>query len=104
MTRREQHDKPLRPGGKRCQLGYGKTQVSPRLIVGGLGSWTDKDVLQKAFERYGEIESVDYEEGDNYAYIQFAEAGSAIDATGEMKNFPLGGKDKCLTVDFIRFI
>lgn len=70
QARREQHDKPIRPAGKHCQLGYGKTQISPRIIVGGLNEWATKDIVLKAFERYGEIESIEYEVGDSHAFIQ----------------------------------
>lgn len=103
QARREQHDKPIRPAGKHCQLGYGKTQISPRIIVGGLNEWATKDIVLKAFERYGEIESIEYEVGDSHAFIHYVENQAASDAVADMKNFPLGGSgDTCVTVDFIK--
>lgn len=67
---REHHGKPIRQAGKPCQLEYGKTQISLRIIVGGLNEWPTKDLLLKAFETYGEIKSIEYEVGDSHAFIQ----------------------------------
>ncbi|KAH7725541.1 Protein GRLD-1 a [Aphelenchoides avenae] len=101
-ARKTQHGKPIRPGSTRCQIGYGKSQVSPMLWVGGLGSWTTKDLLLKEFERYGNVENVDYEEGSTSAYIRFTDTAEATDACRAMKNYPLGGNDKCISVDFAK--
>ena len=69
-ARQGQHDKPIRPGGNRCKLGYGKTQISERLIVGGLGSWATMELLQKEFDRFGELDLIDYEDGKPHAIIK----------------------------------
>ncbi|KAI1706265.1 RNA recognition motif domain-containing protein [Ditylenchus destructor] len=101
-ARRTQHNKPMRPGSTKCQIGYGKSQVSPRLYVGSLGQWVTADMLMKEFDRYGPIESIEYEDGDSCAYIRFEDSDSASDACARMKNFDLGGKGECITVDFAK--
>uniref|UniRef100_A0A915E5E5 Uncharacterized protein n=1 Tax=Ditylenchus dipsaci TaxID=166011 RepID=A0A915E5E5_9BILA len=101
-ARRTQHNKPVRPGSTKCQIGYGKSQASARLYVGGLGTWTTPDLLMKEFDRYGPIDQIEFDIGDTYAYIKFTDADSAADACARMKNFDLGGKGKCITCDFAK--
>lgn len=43
-----EHDRPIRPGTTRCKIGYGKSQPSNRLWIGGLGPWTSAEYLAKA--------------------------------------------------------
>ncbi|ETN74929.1 hypothetical protein NECAME_12626 [Necator americanus] len=97
-----EHDRAIRPGTVRCKIGYGKSQVSRRLWIGGLGSWTSADALAKEFDRYGPIENLEYEDGAEFAYIRFTDTNAATDACRAMKNFPLGGRDRCIMVDFAK--
>ncbi|XGW29846.1 hypothetical protein V3C99_009134 [Haemonchus contortus] len=97
-----EHDRSIRPGTVRCKIGYGKSQTSRRLWVGGLGSWTSADALAKEFDRYGPIEKLEYENGAEFAYIRFADTNAATDACRAMKNFPLGGRDRCILVDYAK--
>ncbi|KHN81809.1 Putative RNA-binding protein 15B [Toxocara canis] len=97
-----EHDRPIRPGTSRCKIGYGKSQPSNRLWIGGLGPWTSADYLAKEFDRYGLIDRLDYEEGADYAFIRFADQNAAMDACRAMKGFPLGGRDRCIIVDFAK--
>lgn len=60
----------MRPGASKCQIGYGKSQKTARLYVGGLGAWTTPEMLMKEFDRYGAIEQLEYEIGDPCAYIR----------------------------------
>uniref|UniRef100_F1KR28 RNA-binding protein 15B n=1 Tax=Ascaris suum TaxID=6253 RepID=F1KR28_ASCSU len=97
-----EHDRSIRPGTSRCKIGYGKSQPSNRLWIGGLGPWTSADYLAKEFDRYGLIDRLDYEEGADYAFIRFADQNAAMDACRAMKGFPLGGRDRCIIVDFAK--
>uniref|UniRef100_A0A1I7X7C0 RRM domain-containing protein n=1 Tax=Heterorhabditis bacteriophora TaxID=37862 RepID=A0A1I7X7C0_HETBA len=102
-AKHEEHDRPIRQGTSRCKIGYGKSQTSRRLWVGGLGSWTSADALAKEFDRYGPIEKLEYDDGAEFAYIRFGDTNAATDACRAMKNFPLGGRDRCIMVDFAKF-
>ncbi|TKR67262.1 hypothetical protein L596_023441 [Steinernema carpocapsae] len=95
-----EQDEPIRTGAPFCKIGYGKSQATNRLWIGGLGDWTSASALMKEFDRYGVVDYMDYNEGDSYGYIRFQEIASSVDACREMKNFPLGGKDRCILVDF----
>ncbi|WKY03889.1 hypothetical protein Q1695_005115 [Nippostrongylus brasiliensis] len=97
-----EHDRAIRHGTARCKIGYGKSQTSRRLWVSGLGSWTNAEALAKEFDRYGPIEKLEYEDGAEFAYIRFADTNAATDACRAMKNFPLGGRDRCIMVDFAK--
>jgi RNA-binding protein 15 len=67
---KKQHDRSVGKSYNKCQIGYGRSQVSTRLWVGGLGEWSTKDMLMKEFDRYGVIEKIDYSSGDSYGYIR----------------------------------
>lgn len=86
--------------GQKCKIGYGKPTKSARLWVGGLGPWTSLESLEKEFDRYGAIEKIDYARGGNHAYVEFASTDAATDACKAMKGFPLGGRGRCIRVDF----
>ncbi|CAD5226610.1 unnamed protein product [Bursaphelenchus xylophilus] len=96
-----QHNRALRNGSTRCQIGYGKSQVSPKLWVGRLGAWASKDMLIKEFDRYGVVESVDFKPGDHHAYVRFSDSNSARDACLALKNYPLDGRHK-IVVDYAK--
>lgn len=97
-----EHNRQIRPGTSRCKIGYGKSQPSNKLWIGGLGPWTTSDYLAKEFDRYGLVDRVDYEEGSDFAYIRFVDQNAAVDACRAMKGFPLGGRDRCIIVDFAK--
>ncbi|VDN02737.1 unnamed protein product [Thelazia callipaeda] len=97
-----EHDRPIRPGTSRCKIGYGKSQPSNRLWIGGLGPWASAEYLAKEFDRYGLIDRLDYREGSDFAYIRFTDQNAAMDACRAMKGFPLGGRDRCIIVDFAK--
>ncbi|CAI4222142.1 unnamed protein product [Auanema sp. JU1783] len=97
-----EHDRSIRHGCARCKIGYGKSQASRRLWIGSLGPWASAEMLSKEFDRYGTIEKIDYEEGADMAYIRYAGISSAQDACKAMKNFPLGGRDRCIMIDYAK--
>lgn len=98
---KNQHNRSIRSGSNKCQIGYGKSQISPRLWIGSLGEWTTKEMLMKEFDRYGVIEQLEFTSGAQYAYIRFADVNSATDACAAMKNFNLY-KDHRIVVDFAK--
>lgn len=58
-------------GKFQCKIGYGKCTPTTRLWVGGLGSWTSLQHLEREFDRFGAIRKIDFVKGDNHAYIQY---------------------------------
>jgi RNA-binding protein 15 len=67
---KNQHGRSVRSGSNKCQIGYGRSQVSPRLWIGGLGDWTTKEMLNKEFDRYGVIEQLEFTNDSQHAYIK----------------------------------
>nr|CAD2167167.1 unnamed protein product [Meloidogyne enterolobii]CAD2205589.1 unnamed protein product [Meloidogyne enterolobii] len=101
-ARQGQHGKPIRPGGNRCQVGYGKSVPNLSLIVGGLGSWANSDLLDKEFGKFGDIEEIEYDDGASHAIIRFAESSAANEAWTSMKNQELVEDCGTITVDYAR--
>lgn len=87
-------------GRNRVKIGYGKSQQTTRLWVGGLGQWTSIVELEREFDRFGAIRQIDYEKGDDHAYILYDSLDAASVAAREMRGFPLGGRDRRLKIDF----
>lgn len=87
-------------GRNRVKIGYGKSQQTTRLWVGGLGQWTSIVELEREFDRFGAIRKIDYEKGDDHAYILYDSLDAASVAAREMRGFPLGGRDRRLKIDF----
>ena len=87
-------------GRNRVKIGYGKSQQTTRLWVGGLGHWTSIVELEREFDRFGAIRQIDYEKGDDHAYILYDSLDAASVAAREMRGFPLGGRERRLKIDF----
>ncbi len=87
-------------GKFQCKIGYGKANPTPKVWVGGLGSWCSESLLWKEFDRFGAIKTIDYVKGDNFAHILYEMVDAAQAAVHEMRGFPLGGPDKRLRIDY----
>lgn len=87
-------------GKFQCKIGYGKANPTPRVWVGGLGSWCSESLLWKEFDRFGAIKSIDYQKGDSEAHILYEMVDAAQAAVQEMRGFPLGGPEKRVRIDF----
>lgn len=87
-------------GRNPCKIGYGRSMPSTRLWVGGLGSWTSIEDLTREFDRFGAIKFIDFQKGNNYAYVLYDSLDAACVAAREMHGYPLGGHDRRLKIDF----
>lgn len=87
-------------GKFQCKIGYGKANATPKVWVGGLGTWCSEPLLWKEFDRFGAIKSIDYVKGESEAHILYEMVDAAQAAVQEMRGFPLGGPDKRLRIDF----
>eukprot|EP00794_Sanderia_malayensis_P007447 gene7447-8269_t len=87
-------------GRNPCKIGYGRSMVSTRLWVGGLGAWTSIEELTREFDRFGAIKFIDFIKGNNYAYVLYDSLDAACVAAREMHGYPLGGHDRRLKIDF----
>ncbi|CAB4058038.1 RBM15 [Lepeophtheirus salmonis] len=87
-------------GKFQCKIGYGKVNPTPKVWIGGLGSWASTLLLESEFDRFGAIQKVDFRKGDPHAYIFFESIEAAQAAVQEMRGYPLGGQDKRLRMDF----
>ena len=85
-------------GHNRVKIGYGKSQQTTRLWVGGLGPWTSITDLEREFDRFGAIRRIDYKKSDDHAYILYDSLDAASVAAREMRGFTLN--DRRLKIDF----
>ncbi|KAK3699858.1 hypothetical protein QZH41_005291 [Actinostola sp. cb2023] len=85
-------------GRNRVKIGYGRSQQTTRLWIGGLGSWTSISELEREFDRFGAIRRIDYRKGDDHAYILYDSLDAASVAAREMRGFQMG--DRRLRIDF----
>lgn len=87
-------------GKFQCKIGYGKATPTTRIWVGGLGPWTSVPQLEREFDRFGAIKKIEYQKGDNQAYILYDSIDAAQAAVKEMRGAPLGGPERRLRTDF----
>ncbi|EFO92938.1 hypothetical protein GCK72_014660 [Caenorhabditis remanei] len=98
-----EQERSLRNGGSRMKIGYGKSQVSRRLFVGGLGDWCDKEMLQKSFGKYGTVESIEYNNYEPYAYVVYENTKDSQKACQGLKGASISkNKDNLIMVDYAK--
>ncbi|XP_065670109.1 RNA-binding protein spenito [Hydra vulgaris] len=86
--------------GRLIKVGYGKTQPSTRLWIGGLGHWCSSDLLNREFDRFGALRKIEYVKGSRHAFVEFESIDAASAAHTEMRGFPLGGPDRKIKIDY----
>lgn len=87
-------------GKFQCKIGYGKVNATPKVWIGGLGSWTSVSLLEREFDRFGAIQKIEYNKGDPHAFIFYESLEAAQAAVQQMRGFPLGGPDKRIRIDY----
>uniref|UniRef100_A0A1I7TVR2 RRM domain-containing protein n=1 Tax=Caenorhabditis tropicalis TaxID=1561998 RepID=A0A1I7TVR2_9PELO len=97
-----EQERSLRNGGSRMKIGYGKSQLSRRLFVGGLGSWCDKEILRKAFGEHGLIENIEYVNGEPYAYVVFESTHASQEALQHLRGVSLTKSNQSIMVDYAK--
>ncbi|CCD62180.1 RRM domain-containing protein [Caenorhabditis elegans] len=102
QAKAEEQDRPIRAGGSRMKIGYGKSQVSRRLFVGGLGSWCDKEILQKAFGEFGFVENIDYDHGQPYAYVVYENTHTSQEACRSLRGACISKGNHPIMVDYAK--
>ncbi|XP_032223123.1 RNA-binding protein 15 [Nematostella vectensis] len=85
-------------GRNHIKIGYGRSQQTTRLWVGGLGPWISIPELEREFDRFGAIRRIDYRKGGDHAYILYDSLDAASVAAREMRGFQMG--DRRLRIDF----
>lgn len=98
-AKKELSRKPV--GDPPFKIGFGKTAISPKIHVGGLGPWCSNYQLWSEFDRFGVIKSLNYNPGCSSAQILYSTPDGAEAAVKTMRGYPLGGSDKRIRVDFI---
>ena len=83
-----------------CKIGYGKPVPTVKIWIGGLGESCTREMLEKEFDRFGAIKSIDYKNGQPSANITFDSIDAAKAAVSEMRGFALGGPTHRLRIDF----
>lgn len=87
-------------GKFQCKIGYGKVNATPKVWVGGLGSWASVGDLEREFDRFGAIQKIEFRKGDKQAFIYYESLEAAQAAVSKMRGFPLGGPDKRIRIDY----
>ena len=83
------------------RIGYGKVMMSPKVWVGGLGSWTTMGDLEREFDRFGAIKKIDFRKGDESATILYESIDAAQAACNQMRGFLMPNAETRLRMDFL---
>ncbi|CAO4374622.1 unnamed protein product [Caenorhabditis nigoni] len=101
-AKQHEQDNSIRSQGSRMKIGYGKSQVSRKLFVGGLGDWCHTDTLQKAFGKYGSIESIELNSREQFAYILFESTHVSQEAWKALRNVSIARGTPPIVVDYAK--
>lgn len=102
QAKANEQDSTCRNGGSRMKIGYGKSQISRRLFIGGLGDWCSKDMLQKAFNKYGQIENIEYDNGDQIAYVVYDNTNESQEAHRCLRGTTVFRGEPPLIIDYAK--
>jgi len=82
------------------KLGFGRNVETKCLWVGGLGPWTNEDMLHLEFGQFGEIVQVEWPRNRDYAYVLYANEQDAADAKQVMNGSHHGDPPNRLRICF----
>ncbi|CAK9151822.1 unnamed protein product [Ilex paraguariensis] len=86
---------------KRTVMG-GTIPPSSYLWVGNLGHNINKSTLTNHFLQFGELESIAFQPGCSYAFINFKNEGEAFTAVRELQGFVVAGNP--LRIEFTKVV
>ena len=98
LAKQEMDGKPI--GRSIPRLGYGRSVENKCLWVGGLGSWTNEDMLRLEFGQFGEIEKLEWPKNRDYAFVVFSSVQDAVDAKQVMHGSHHGEPPHSLRVTY----
>ena len=87
-------------GKFQCKIGYGKANATTKIWIGGLGSWCNRQMIEREVDRFGAFSEISYKVEDGWATIQYESIDAATTAVNEMRGFPLGGDANRIRMDF----
>ena len=86
-------------GNIKLKIGFGKGSPSAKVWVGNLSGYADLTEVRTELDRFGLIRRVDYNSGDNHAFVHFDSLDAAQTAVSSLTNFRFRSTNRPLKID-----
>lgn len=90
-------------GEFRLKIGFGKGSPTAKVWLGNLTSYADLSEIRHELDRFGLIRRVDYNDGDNHAFIHFDSLDAAQTAVNSLTGYRFKTTNMPLKIDLSRF-
>lgn len=90
-------------GNFRLKIGFGKGSPTAKIWLGNLTSYADMSEIRHELDRFGLIRRVDYNEGDNHAFVHFDSLDAAQTAVNSLTGYRFKTTNLPLKIDLSRF-
>ena len=86
-------------GNIKLKIGFGKGSPSAKVWVGNLTSFADLSEIRSELDRFGLIRRVDYNNGDNHAFVHFDNLEAAQTAVSSLATYRFRSTNRPLKID-----
>ena len=90
-------------GEFRLKIGFGKGSPTAKVWLGNLTSYADLSEIRHELDRFGLIRRVDYNDGDNHAFIHFDSLDAAQTAVNSLTGYRFKTTKLPLKIDLSRY-
>lgn len=86
-------------GNIKLKIGFGKGSPSAKVWVGNLTCYADLSEVRSELDRFGLIRRVDYNNGDNHAFVHFDSLDAAQTAVNSLTTYRFRSSNRPLKID-----
>lgn len=86
-------------GNIKLKIGFGKGSPSAKVWVGNLTNFADLSEVRLELDRFGLIRRVDYNNGDNHAFVHFDSLDAAQAAVSSLTTYRFRSSNRPLKID-----
>jgi RNA-binding protein 15 len=89
-------------GEYRLKIGFGRGAPTGKVWIGNLTCSTDLKEVQQELDRFGLIRKIDYQDGDNHAFIQLDSLDAAQAAIASLTGYRIRSSGRILKIDLCK--
>ncbi len=86
-------------GNTKLKIGFGKGSPSAKVWIGNLTTYADLSEIRSELDRFGLIRRVDYNNGENHAFVHFDSLEAAQTALSSLTNYRFRSTNRPLKID-----
>lgn len=86
-------------GNVKLKIGFGKGSPSAKVWIGNLSGYADLSEIRSELDRFGLIRRIDYNNGDNHAFVHFDSLDAAQTAVNSLTTYRFRNTNRPLKID-----